>query len=1072
MSIQPVKISRPRVNKVFPRKHLFKKLDTALEHSVIEIVAPPGSGKTTLLSSYIETRKISCLWYQVDKGDQDVVSLFHYLNLAAKKAAPSTKQTLPLLSQPFRPELKIYARRYFEELFHKLESPLVIVFDNFQEVSEDALFHEIICDGLTQLPVGISAVILSRVPLSPVYSSLRAANKLTKMSEDMLSFTQHETRLMVKCKRGSNVSKESINDLYKITQGWAAGIVLLMACSDTEKNSIINMDNKNLQYVFDYFAGEFFYGISKELKNILLKSVFVDELNAKILKKITGVSKVGELLGELADKNYFTTRHTDKNNVFQFHPLFKEFLLHRVNQLYSKKQRLSLQRKTADVLANNNEVEAAINIFVNTGDWEKVESLLVGLAPSLMDQGRYITLQNWLQLVPNKAFQKHPWLLYWYGSCSQVSDTALSLSLFESGFICFNEKADAKGEYACWCGVMESIVFSFGNYDRLDKWIKVLDQLREKYKRFPSIELSARVSADMHTALWFRQPDHKDLPMWERRVVRLMRLLKITFNAHHRVLVGINLFYQSLWRGDFRKSNVLIETLSPKNTLGKTNAVSDLAWFTISSLYSWLNAEQKKSIELVEKGIEIANHSGVHFWDFMLIAQAAHACLNMGDFKKAAFYHDKMIEVVDKNKQLEMAMLYDFSAQELCHKGEFSRAVVAAETAVYYGAQVGMIFPQGCFRMGYAEVLFEAGEKEEAAKQIKESRKLACKMQSKLILFRVQLLEAYIFLKNNDTDAALKLLKPTLAMGRINAYQSCLWWRTELLVDLFCLALDANIETKYIKKLIHLRKLMPNKNALLIDAWPYPVRIVTLGEFTIKLNGHLLAVSGKAQKRPLNLLKILISMGDRDISQETFFEIMWPDSSKESALQALYTTLHRLRKILCQESAIIFLDGRLRLNKKVVWVDVWSLFSVQKKIDKQLNHEEKNETELNRLFEKICDLYKGSFLLHESEEVSALAMRDLLHRRLLSCFTRLGKYWEEKNRHEQAEECFHKALEVDCLAEKVYQFLIYHYHQQGRSADAAATFLRCRKTLSSNLGVMPSSKTVSIYNNSLAAKKN
>ena len=63
------KITRPILTEIFPRKRLFEALDRGRKRPVTWIAGPPGCGKTTLVSSYLDARKLPCLWYQVDPGD-------------------------------------------------------------------------------------------------------------------------------------------------------------------------------------------------------------------------------------------------------------------------------------------------------------------------------------------------------------------------------------------------------------------------------------------------------------------------------------------------------------------------------------------------------------------------------------------------------------------------------------------------------------------------------------------------------------------------------------------------------------------------------------------------------------------------------------------------------------------------------------------------------------------------------------------------------------------------------------------------------------------------------------------
>ncbi|RPI76585.1 MAG: AAA family ATPase, partial [Desulfobacteraceae bacterium] len=118
-----VKISRPTPKDAYLRQRLFKQLDRMRSFAVTWVSAPAGSGKTTLVSSYIEHRKIPCLWYQLDQGDGDLATFFYYLGQAAKKAAPRKRKPLPMLTPEYLQGLHIFALRYFEELCARVKPP-------------------------------------------------------------------------------------------------------------------------------------------------------------------------------------------------------------------------------------------------------------------------------------------------------------------------------------------------------------------------------------------------------------------------------------------------------------------------------------------------------------------------------------------------------------------------------------------------------------------------------------------------------------------------------------------------------------------------------------------------------------------------------------------------------------------------------------------------------------------------------------------------------------------------------------------------------------------------------------
>jgi hypothetical protein len=145
------KISRPVLTGNYPRKRLFRLIDRARKRKLLWISGPAGSGKTTLVSSYIAARRIPCMWYRLEEGDADPATFFHYLGLAARKAAPRIRKPLPALAPEQRSAVSLFAQRYFEALFSRLPAGSMIVFDDYQKVPDASGFHSMIRDGLSLL---------------------------------------------------------------------------------------------------------------------------------------------------------------------------------------------------------------------------------------------------------------------------------------------------------------------------------------------------------------------------------------------------------------------------------------------------------------------------------------------------------------------------------------------------------------------------------------------------------------------------------------------------------------------------------------------------------------------------------------------------------------------------------------------------------------------------------------------------------------------------------------------------------------------------------------------------------
>ena len=273
-------------------------------------------------------------------------------------------------------------------------------------------------------------------------------------------------------------------------------------------------------------------------------------------------------------------------------------------------------------------------------------------------------------------------------------------------------------------------------------------------------------------------------------------------------------------------------------------------------------------------------------------------------------------------------------------------------------------------------------------------------------------------------------------------------------------ALEVDADAAFARRVIEARSLRcPD---LGVARWPWPLRLRTLGAFSVERDGEALRVGRKAPKRLLDLLRAIVALGGRQVDGGRVAALLWPEAQGDEAHDALKATLHRLRALLGAD-VLALRDGQLSFDAHAVWVDTWAFEQVSARIELLLAPgrplELPGEGELEHRRMQLLELYRGHFLGEADVPAWGLPLRDRLRVRFVRTVEALGQWLERRGRYAAAVALYHAALEQDNLAEELYQRLIECHLACGEHARALNAYRRCRELLSIVLGVRPSART-------------
>ena len=236
-----------------------------------------------------------------------------------------------------------------------------------------------------------------------------------------------------------------------------------------------------------------------------------------------------------------------------------------------------------------------------------------------------------------------------------------------------------------------------------------------------------------------------------------------------------------------------------------------------------------------------------------------------------------------------------------------------------------------------------------------------------------------------------------------------------------------------------------------------PLRIYTLGRFSVLKDGCRIQFQGKAQKKPIDLLKSIIALGGRDVAKQHIAELLWPDSEGDAAVSVINTTLSRLRKLIGKD-ALITDNGRITLDPSYCWVDCWEL----EKVLNTIKEHDRTTKDASVEVKKALGFYQGSFMTGE-DEGWLISRRERIRSRFLYTLSQHGQALMDAGECEDAIVLYGKVLEIDNLNEECYLNLMRCLHSRGHQAEVIRVYQRCRQALHDTLGVEPSKECTALY---------
>jgi DNA-binding SARP family transcriptional activator len=385
--------------------------------------------------------------------------------------------------------------------------------------------------------------------------------------------------------------------------------------------------------------------------------------------------------------------------------------------------------------------------------------------------------------------------------------------------------------------------------------------------------------------------------------------------------------------------------------------------------------------------------------------------------------------------------------------------------------QLGAPFFQALAGLALVQALLGIGELNAAAEQLRRTLQIAKPIASRLFDYLSLLAAAQLAHCQGAQETAAQRLREALGLGRERGFSCAMFWLPEQLAQLCVLALEKRIEPAYVANLIRSRNLLPTAPPYRLEAWPWTWRVRVLGQFELALPNSADAPNGvRSQSRALELLKALIALGGRQVPLDRVADALWPRIDSDYAQRSLTTTLHRLRKLLGDDGAVLLNGGKLSLHAHRFWIDTWALEQAMEECHRLLRDAAaaaaSDGSAIDTLQSAIAEalaLYRGQLLVGDHDYAWAAAPRQQLHARMLRLIAEAAQRLEAALGPDAAARLYGRGIDIDPLTESLYRQLIAMHLRHGQRSEAADAYERCRETLLHCLQSEPSPQTQQLY---------
>ncbi len=421
------------------RPRLLNHLDDLVENRLIIVAAPAGYGKTSLLVDYVHQNSMPVCWLALDNLDRDPQRFIaHFIAAVSNVFGDFGKTSMSALQSMPQERLNLDAlvSLVVNDAYETIDEHFLIVLDDYHLVEENRDINYFINRFLLMVDENCHLIISSRrlLPL-PDMPLLVARSEVGGLGFEELAFRLEEIQDLYLQNFKLTISDREANSLAELTEGWITGLILSTQVVNGRVVTRFQSYPVTGVGLYDYLAQQVLEHQSDELKLFLYRTSLLEEFDAQLCEQVLGKTlgiqaNWDSLMEEVQRNNLFVLPVVEEKIWLRYHHLFRDFLQNRMLREHLEEAR-KIQMALAEYYQGIGEWERAYQVYEQIGNNDYIARMIETAGPIMVAHGRLLTLQNWLEQLPENTLEKSPALVSLQGAAKgMLGDTKAAVEIF------------------------------------------------------------------------------------------------------------------------------------------------------------------------------------------------------------------------------------------------------------------------------------------------------------------------------------------------------------------------------------------------------------------------------------------------------------------------------------------------------------------------------------------------------------------------------------------------------------------------------------------------------------------